>query len=46
MASDDAAYQNPNIAAQAVPRKGSVPSPDEFIAHVAKRVQDKCSGQG
>lgn len=42
----DAAYQNPNSAAMTVPRKGAVPTPDEFIAHVAKRVQDEGGGQG
>lgn len=40
----DAAYQNPNTVAQAVPRKGAVPTPDEFITHVAKRVQNEDGG--
>lgn len=41
----DAAYQTPNAAALAVPRKGAVPTPDEFITHVAKRVQEESGGQ-
>jgi len=34
-------YKNPNAAALAVPRKGDVPTPEEFIVYVAQRVRIK-----
>lgn len=34
----DETYKNPNAAALAVTRKGEKPTPEEFIAHVARRV--------
>lgn len=33
----DAAYTNANAVALAVPRKGEVPTPEEFIIHCAEK---------
>lgn len=33
----DAAYENPNFHAQCVYRAGDKPTPEEFIAHMARR---------
>ena len=33
-----AAYENPTAAALAIPRKGEVPTPEEFIGHCADKV--------
>lgn len=35
----DEAYKNPNAAALDVRRNGDKPTPEEFIAHIARRVQ-------
>jgi len=35
----DEAYKNPSPSALAVPRKGDKPTTEEFVAHVARRVQ-------
>jgi len=36
----DAAYKNPNFYARCVYREGGgAPTPEEFIAHIARRVQ-------
>lgn len=35
----DAAYENPNFHARCVYSKGDKPTPEEFITHVARRVQ-------
>ena len=34
----DAAYANPTFHANCVPRKGAVPTTDEFIEYCAKRI--------
>lgn len=34
----DEAYKNPNALALAVPRVGEKPTPEEFIAHMAKLI--------
>lgn len=36
----DETYKNPNAAALAVTRKGDKPTPEEFIAHIARRTAD------
>ena len=35
----DEAYKNPNFHAGCVYREGDKPTPEEFIAHVARRVR-------
>lgn len=35
----DEAYKNPNFHAQCVYRNGDKPTPEEFITHMARRVQ-------
>jgi len=35
----DEAYKNPNFHAQCVYRAGNKPTPEEFITHMARRVQ-------
>jgi len=35
------AYKNPTPAALAIPCKGKIPTPEEFIKHVASEVQSK-----
>ena len=34
----NAAYEKPNAAALAVPRKGAIPTPEEFIKYIANVV--------
>jgi len=33
------AYEKPTLAAQCVPRKDSVPTPDEFINHAVSKMR-------
>lgn len=37
----EAAYENPNAAALAVPRKGDVPTPEEFIDYCVGKLNLK-----
>jgi hypothetical protein len=40
------AYENPNAAALAVPKKGAIPTPEEFISHIAGKVRtERDSGE-
>ena len=35
----DETYKNPAFHAQCVDRKGDIPTPEEFITHIARRVR-------
>lgn len=37
----DQAYKHPNAAAQAVPRKGAIPTAEEFIDYVVSRLHNE-----
>jgi len=35
------AYISPNQSAQGIKRKGDIPTPNEFINHIAKKIKDE-----
>jgi len=37
----NSAYINPNAEAQKIPRKGDVPTPDEFISYTIAKLKDE-----
>ena len=41
----DVAYENPNLYAAKVPKKGDKPTPDELIAYLSNEAKDKMKEQ-